>query len=46
VNIGWNAGIHQFCRIGDHAMVAACSCAKRGTFSFKMPDWYGMGTSF
>jgi UDP-N-acetylglucosamine acyltransferase len=25
VNIGWNAGIHQFCRIGDHAMVAACS---------------------
>jgi UDP-N-acetylglucosamine acyltransferase len=25
VNIGWNAGVHQFCRIGDHAMVAACS---------------------
>ena len=25
VNIAWNAGIHQFCRIGDYAMLAACS---------------------
>lgn len=23
VNFGWGAGIHQFCRIGDYAMVAA-----------------------
>ncbi|NBV39297.1 MAG: acyl-ACP--UDP-N-acetylglucosamine O-acyltransferase [Verrucomicrobia bacterium] len=25
VNIAWNAGVHQFCRIGDYAMIAACS---------------------
>lgn len=25
VNIGWGTGIHQFCRIGDYAMAAACS---------------------
>lgn len=24
-NIGWGVGLHQFCRIGDHAMVGACS---------------------
>ncbi|PXA05276.1 acyl-[acyl-carrier-protein]--UDP-N-acetylglucosamine O-acyltransferase [Coraliomargarita sinensis] len=25
VNIGWGAGVHQFCRIGDFAMVGAAS---------------------
>ena len=25
VNIGWSTGIHQFCRIGDHTMIGACS---------------------
>lgn len=25
VNIGWGAGVHQFCRIGSHAMAGACS---------------------
>jgi len=25
VNIGWGVGVHQFCRIGDHAMAAATS---------------------
>ena len=25
VNIGWGAGVHQFCRIGDYAMVGATS---------------------
>ena len=25
VNIGWNAGVHQFCRVGRLAMVSACS---------------------
>ena len=25
VNIGWNAGVHQFCRLGKHCMVSACS---------------------
>mgnify|MGYP001183157531 CR=1 FL=1 len=25
VNVGWGAGIHQFCRVGDHAMVGASS---------------------
>lgn len=24
-NIGWGVGLHQFCRIGDHAMAGACS---------------------
>ena len=25
VNVGWNAGVHQFCRLGKHCMVSACS---------------------
>jgi UDP-N-acetylglucosamine acyltransferase len=25
VNIGWGAGVHQFCRLGRHSMVSACS---------------------
>jgi UDP-N-acetylglucosamine acyltransferase len=25
VNVGWGVGVHQFCRIGDHAMVGAAS---------------------
>lgn len=25
VNIGWGSGVHQFCRIGDYAMVGAAS---------------------
>lgn len=25
VNIGWGAGLHQFCRVGDYAMVGAAS---------------------
>jgi UDP-N-acetylglucosamine acyltransferase len=25
VNIGWGSGIHQFCRIGEHAMLGAAS---------------------
>jgi UDP-N-acetylglucosamine acyltransferase len=25
VNIGWGAGLHQFCRVGDYAMVGATS---------------------
>ena len=25
VNIGWGAGVHQFCRLGRHCMVSACS---------------------
>lgn len=24
-NIGWGVGVHQFCRVGDHAMAGACS---------------------
>jgi UDP-N-acetylglucosamine acyltransferase len=23
--VGWNAGIHQFCRLGAHSMVGACT---------------------
>ncbi|MEM8550485.1 MAG: acyl-ACP--UDP-N-acetylglucosamine O-acyltransferase [Verrucomicrobiota bacterium] len=25
VVVGWGVGVHQFCRIGDHVMVGACS---------------------
>ncbi|MGB0459940.1 MAG: acyl-ACP--UDP-N-acetylglucosamine O-acyltransferase [Opitutales bacterium] len=25
VNVGWGVGVHQFCRIGDHAMLGAAS---------------------
>lgn len=25
VNIGWGAGVHQFCRVGSHAMLSAMS---------------------
>lgn len=25
VNIGWGAGVHQFCRLGGYCMVSACS---------------------
>jgi UDP-N-acetylglucosamine acyltransferase len=25
VNVGWGSGVHQFCRIGDYAMVGAAS---------------------
>ena len=25
VNIGWGAGVHQFCKLGRHCMVSACS---------------------
>jgi UDP-N-acetylglucosamine acyltransferase len=25
VNIAWNSGVHQFCRIGDYAMLAGSS---------------------
>jgi len=25
VNIGWNAGVHQFCRVGELSMVGACA---------------------
>ncbi len=24
-NIGWGAGVHQFCRVGSYAMLSACS---------------------
>ena len=27
VNIGWGSGVHQHCRVGDHAMVGASSLA-------------------
>jgi UDP-N-acetylglucosamine acyltransferase len=25
VNIGWGAGVHQFCKLGRYAMLSACS---------------------
>lgn len=25
VNVAWNAGVHQYCRIGAHAIVGACA---------------------
>ena len=38
VNIGWNAGIHQFCRVGDYAMLAASSKTVMDVLPFMIVD--------
>jgi UDP-N-acetylglucosamine acyltransferase len=37
-NIAWNAGVHQFCRIGDYAMVAASSKALMDVLPFMLAE--------
>jgi len=38
VNIGWGAGIHQFCRIGSHSMVSAGSKVVQDVLPFMLAD--------
>jgi UDP-N-acetylglucosamine acyltransferase len=38
INIGWSAGVHQFCQVGDYAMVAACSKLTQDVPPFVIAD--------
>lgn len=38
VVVGWNAGTHQFCRIGSYAMVGACAKAVQDIPPFMIAD--------
>ena len=38
VNIAWGAGLHQFCRVGDHAMVGAASKVVQDVPPFMIAD--------
>jgi len=37
-NIGWGAGVHQFCKVGRHAMVSACSKLVQDVPPFMLAD--------
>ncbi len=38
VNIGWGVGVHQFCRVGDHAMLGAVSKVVQDVPPFLIAD--------
>ena len=38
VNVGWGVGIHQFCRLGRHCMVSACSKLVQDVPPFMLAD--------
>ncbi len=38
VNIGWGVGVHQFCRLGRHCMVSACSKLVQDVAPFMLAD--------
>lgn len=38
VNIGWGVGVHQFCRVGDHAMIGAVSKVVQDVPPFLIAD--------
>lgn len=38
VNIGWGTGVHQFCRLGRHCMVSACSKLVQDVPPFMLAD--------
>lgn len=38
VNIGWGAGVHQFCRLGRHCMISACSKLVQDVPPFMLAD--------
>tara|TARA_A100001015_G_scaffold178733_2_gene198689 strand:- start:273 stop:1052 length:780 start_codon:yes stop_codon:yes gene_type:complete len=40
VNVGWNAGIHQFCRLGKHSMISACSKLVQDVPPFMLADGF------
>ncbi|MDR1590498.1 MAG: acyl-ACP--UDP-N-acetylglucosamine O-acyltransferase [Puniceicoccales bacterium] len=37
-NIAWNSGVHQFCLIGDYAMLAGCSKAVMDILPFMLAE--------
>ena len=38
VNVGWGVGVHQFCRLGNHAMISACSKVVQDVLPFMLVD--------
>jgi len=38
VNVGWGAGVHQFCRLGRYCMVSACSKLVQDVPPFMLAD--------
>jgi len=38
VNVGWGVGVHQFCRIGNFAMLSACSKVVQDVLPFMLVD--------
>lgn len=38
VNIGWNAGVHQFCYIGSYAMIGACAKLVQDVLPYMIAD--------
>ncbi|MDR3317794.1 MAG: acyl-ACP--UDP-N-acetylglucosamine O-acyltransferase [Puniceicoccales bacterium] len=38
VNIAWNAGVHQFCKVGDYAMLGASSKALMDILPFMLAE--------
>jgi len=38
VNVGWNAGVHQFCRLGAHSMAGACAKVVQDVPPFMIAD--------
>ena len=38
VNVAWGAGVHQFCRLGRHCMVSACSKLVQDVPPFMLAD--------
>lgn len=38
VNVGWGVGVHQFCRLGSHCMVSACSKLVQDVPPFMLAD--------
>ena len=38
VNVGWGAGVHQFCRLGRYSMVSACSKLVQDVPPFMLAD--------
>lgn len=38
VNIGWSVGVHQFCHLGAHCMIGACSKIVQSVLPFMLAD--------
>jgi UDP-N-acetylglucosamine acyltransferase len=38
VNVGWNVGVHQFCKVGAYAMLGACSKVVQDVLPYMIVD--------